>query len=222
MSQMVGPKSVPWRRVGAQLRKVRNELKNGSVQSALGTTFSSLRLLLFIWFPIMLPFYFLNFACLTIIIILFNSNLHNSSPRPTKTPFTFQAFILPPRRFGRKSFQTVGGFKTWWVTYTWEDTLVATNRSYGKAFGLRRKTRSFWITSLNMVMAVGAQSPNSLVCIHIYTRTKSYSTIYFVCFSQISTLHWYSVHNEGLESLDNRVILTLIPHARSAEVWEEL
>ncbi|QCE07113.1 myb proto-oncogene protein [Vigna unguiculata] len=48
---------------------------------------------------------------------------HNSSPHSTKTPFA--------------------GFNTFLLTYTWEDTLVAINRSYGKAFGLQRKMRSF-------------------------------------------------------------------------------
>ncbi|QCE10988.1 hypothetical protein DEO72_LG10g2221 [Vigna unguiculata] len=65
-----------------------------------------------------------------------------------------------PHRIKGVSTKTIVGFNTFLITYTWEDTLVATNRSYGKAFGLQRKMRSFWITSPNMVMDVGAQSPN--------------------------------------------------------------
>ena len=95
---------------------------------------------------------------------MFNSNLHNSSPHSTKTPFA--------------------GFNTFLLTYTWEDTLVAIKRSYGKAFGLQRKMRSFWITSPNMVMDVGAQSPNLLVYLYLLSIFIYTYTYYIVSLMQ--------------------------------------
>jgi len=78
-----------------------------------------------------------------------------------------------------------------WTRFSLANTLLQfPHRSYGKAFGLQRNMRSFWITSPNMVMDVGAQSPNLLVYLYLLS-IYIYTYIYYIV-SLMQRAQWRS------------------------------